>query len=1089
MISRCISRKTLRARNALALGVSAVCLLPLLGPTVGWAEEVKPTAAIGVEPSAEGGEVRGWLSREVRLFRSYPHLDRAYRLLDEKNLIGAKGELDTLLAINPDNSEAQEMALLVVYKMSDYAAVQSFADHLLSSGRGPDFARMYRGLANRQLRHFDAAAADFEAIVANPKVTADDRVSALSSLAETRIQQKEYGKALAVLDVLAPSAPRFDTFYRKGYALANLGRHEEAYEASLQALGIADEAPQIRNALRQLGRSAASIGKFEEATTAVKKMLRLPADDPRQMRFSAELAYGAGRPADALQLLQPTLAGNASIEDRQLASSLAYEVGANDVAIEQSQRVVDQSTDPATRKQALLTIAYAAGRLGKSALATKTFLQAYEIDHDPNTAVAAAQALENAGRNQDAVELLEPIVLASPTADTLAQLGVLFAKLGRQDDAARQLNRALNRLPPIGAERQRIAMTIGYGFTQLGMLNDAADAFHRAQDGWIDSAAAVAEARTLDAAGRAHEAVAVLEHTVADEADLEARIALSSLLLKVGEDQKAVTQLRAILFQMPEEDARRYDFLMELGYAELRNGRVDRSVGAFRDAVKLRHEPEALLALSEALDRAKDVQGAIAAATQAASIVQDSAAFLRLGLLYSKVNDDRHAVAQLQRALAGRRLPEAERSLAYRQIGYSNSRLGRYAEAEQAFKQALQFSPRDPELYAALADARLTQGNAAGALQASEQSLSLLTTTAALRSRAAANVKLGDDRAAVQSYHDLLEQSDLSNTERAEVLTNLAFASRRLGEQSSATDAFRQALAIGVGSEANLRLNLADTLAGTGDWKNAIVQYRLAYAAEPRSEILLSIAHAQVSLGENKAAIELLDGALRANQLAANERKSALDELGYIYAKQRDYPEAAVAWRRSLDTAYDPVIALRLARAQRINGAFNVARKTLDNIQSFTLSPTLQAERFDETALLEVQANNLTAATEAEESALELDPKPERSYQLALLYKSQANLPKAITCLEDAVRQSSDPRFAEELAYTLMAAGRDQDAMRVFRGVAEADVNNQQSRKELGYLALRNGDTRDASKWFEEAIDRMQANSEGAKAIIVRKNQ
>ena len=88
-----------------------------------------PAAADGPSLSALDVERReNWLRREIRRFRSYPHLDRAFRLMAEGGLREAKAEMEQYLAIDPDDLRVRFHYLALLHRLGAYADVIREAD-------------------------------------------------------------------------------------------------------------------------------------------------------------------------------------------------------------------------------------------------------------------------------------------------------------------------------------------------------------------------------------------------------------------------------------------------------------------------------------------------------------------------------------------------------------------------------------------------------------------------------------------------------------------------------------------------------------------------------------------------------------------------------------------------------------------------------------------------------------------------------------------------------------------------------------------------------------------------------------------------
>jgi len=72
-----------------------------------------------------------WFQQQLRMFRTYPHLDRAYRLMDRQHWSDARAELDAALAADPRDPQARLTYMLLLHRLQAYAELISHADRLI----------------------------------------------------------------------------------------------------------------------------------------------------------------------------------------------------------------------------------------------------------------------------------------------------------------------------------------------------------------------------------------------------------------------------------------------------------------------------------------------------------------------------------------------------------------------------------------------------------------------------------------------------------------------------------------------------------------------------------------------------------------------------------------------------------------------------------------------------------------------------------------------------------------------------------------------------------------------------------------------
>ena len=95
-----------------------------------------------------------WFQQQLRMFRTYPHLDRAYRLIDSNRLSEARAELDAALAVDPRDPQARLTYMLLLHRLQAYSELISHADRLIGAHPGFVPALLYRGLAHQALGEY-----------------------------------------------------------------------------------------------------------------------------------------------------------------------------------------------------------------------------------------------------------------------------------------------------------------------------------------------------------------------------------------------------------------------------------------------------------------------------------------------------------------------------------------------------------------------------------------------------------------------------------------------------------------------------------------------------------------------------------------------------------------------------------------------------------------------------------------------------------------------------------------------------------------------------------------------------------------------
>ncbi len=311
-----------------------------------------------------------------------------------------------------------------------------------------------------------------------------------------------------------------------------------------------------------------------------------------------------------------------------------------------------------------------------------------------------------------------------------------------------------------------------------------------------------------------------------------------------------------------------------------------------------------------------------------------------------------------------------------------------------------------------------------------------------------------------------------SATERAEILERLGVASLQRRDYEQAARYFREAIAAGR-DHWQIRQNLGFALLSLNRCEEAVGELELSARQSPAPRSFIYLSRCYERLKKPGVAIHWLQQTLvRLRELTPAEQKDVYSSLGYLYAAEGQNAAAAEAWEHALALGYDPEIALRLGRAQRLLGETSRAQQTLTAIAPDRLSPTSRAARLDELAAIFRAEGRLTDSVAALEEANALEPSAHRYYALGLAFRDLERRPEAVDQLERAHALAPDDLgYAAALGYAYKDAGRLADAARVFEAVLARDPDRLPLYQELGYIYAALSDTPRAVDWFKKAID------------------
>lgn len=500
--------------------------------------------------------------------------------------------------------------------------------------------------------------------------------------------------------------------------------------------------------------------------------------------------------------------------------------------------------------------------------------------------------------------------------------------------------------------------------------------------------------------------------------------------------QEVTTELTRLLdqAQTPEE---RYRIYTALGHAYTRWGKHGEAARAFQDAAKLQDDPGVLEPLAQARERAGQLNQAIALYREILKRRPTPLIHLKLGFLLERTGNLQEAVYHLEQT-AARGLPDPQRATADKQLGFIYYRLGRYAEAREALERARARQPRDPAIYQTLAETSL---------------------------------KLKDPKQALVYQQKALELTRAPET-AGTMWENLGFMALKVDRYQEAADSFHRALAAGQDGW-KIRQNLGITLFKLERWPQALEQFQAALKFRRAAPTLVYLGLTYQKLDKTGLAIPYLEEALASpGPLTPEERRDALSTLGYVYADEEEYAQAARAWSQSLALKPDPAVALALARIQRLLGQYRESLATLEGIDPGKLPPALQARRLDEMGA-DYQAEKQPAkALEALSQANEMESTPARDYRIGRLYQEEGKSSEALPYLQRAATQ--DPQtnqYQVALGYAHLKEKNYLQAARLFEEVLRRDPDYLKLYEDLGYAYLHGCENDQAVSWFKRAID------------------
>ena len=268
----------------------------------------------------------------------------------------ARGEYEAALVAN-SNDVLAHLGVSATY-LAEGNAVQARNNLDVLVGEFPENPRVW--LASADLHRFagatDQASSHYQQALETSESEPQQRIAALSGLAETALSTGDVDKGREYVEQLSAVAP--DALLTK-IALARLAIVEQDWTtAQSQLQDVLRRAPDFRPAQMLLGAVAYEAGSYEQAEMYLSAVV---ANDPENVNarlMLAEVFIAAGQPDDARRVLAPLEAEqNPDPRVTSIAAKIALSAGETDRAIHELRRsVAADPTNIATHLQLSLAL-------------------------------------------------------------------------------------------------------------------------------------------------------------------------------------------------------------------------------------------------------------------------------------------------------------------------------------------------------------------------------------------------------------------------------------------------------------------------------------------------------------------------------------------------------------------------------------------------------------------------------------------------------------------------------------------------------------------------------------------------------------
>lgn len=306
-------------------------------------------------------------------------LGYARTLVAEKRYDDARKEFETLLRLNPENSDVLFAVGILSLQLNDIATAEKNLKQFMTLGRGDqDSARFYLGQIAEHGGRNDEALDWYRAVAAG-----EQKVPAHVRAAQLLVQQHKLDEAREQIAIARASAP---TDSRLIIAEAQLLREGERYAEAYAMLSAALEAqPDDPDLLYETALAAEKLNDVTTMERHLRHLIKLKPEDA--MAYNAlgySLVDRKVRLAEAMQLIDKALAlkpGDPFILDSK---------------------------------------GWALFRQGQATEALATLQKAYALKPDAEIAAHAGEVLWSLGRHDEAIKLWRDAMLAHPKNEALA---------------------------------------------------------------------------------------------------------------------------------------------------------------------------------------------------------------------------------------------------------------------------------------------------------------------------------------------------------------------------------------------------------------------------------------------------------------------------------------------------------------------------------------------------------------------------------------------------------------------------------------------------------------------------------------------
>jgi bacteriophage N4 adsorption protein A len=480
----------------------------------------------GQAQSARGSQTgkagEGGIASDLRRFRIYPHLDRAYRLISRNELAAARLELEACLELEDRDAEIWSTYFDVLYRLKAFDRLVARFDDL-GELRGDTRLRKYYLLAQLERQDLERVLEDLRAPGReNDRLTSIELQGIAGRFTDLARAQKKPELLLAFLSAAPDSALSPSVLYEAANALRSMGRVGEA-DAAYQRVVRAADAGNLRV---EAYKALASLSFEQQRKTQGREFLTRAYDlqprDPSVVRSLADLAVAREDWGETVRWYREwmNLSQGASRDDRYRAAMALGGAYLRLSQLDQAEKAFAQALDLRPNDvEALVAAAQVhqqGGRLTESLGGLRTALKVARAraPGSPNQAAihaALGYALFSLNDFPSAISHFEDSLSLHDDPHVWRALTLAYARAGKADAAARAVAH-LQQVPNgEGLLDADLWSQVGEAAFRNGRFREAAMLFHQAStrsngQGWsaldrvgesLERAEAYSEAATI----------------------------------------------------------------------------------------------------------------------------------------------------------------------------------------------------------------------------------------------------------------------------------------------------------------------------------------------------------------------------------------------------------------------------------------------------------------------------------------------------------------------------------------------------------------------------------------------------------------